>query len=192
MIQRQLLPLLVTALEESPAVCLLGPRQVGKTTLALEVAAQRSALYLDLESEEDRAKLPEPAPYLSRHPDKLVILDEVHRAPDLFPALRGLIDQARRQGAGRGRYLLLGSASLALLRPSGESLAGRMRFLELTRSSKRSMAPRAERGFHAACADVRPMRRFVVYPGAERFPLGQEVEAIPLAELVRTLQANSA
>lgn len=119
------------ALREAPVVCLLGPRQTGKTTLALEVGKRLGGLYLDLESEQDRAKLAEPEAYLESHLDKLVILDEVHRTPNLFPILRGLIDRARRNGQGNGRYLLLGSAALGLLRQSGESLAGRIRFLEL-------------------------------------------------------------
>lgn len=110
----------------------MGPRQAGKTTLALEVGKRLGGLYLDLESELDRAKLAEPEAYLERHLDKLVILDEVHRTPNLFPILRGLIDRARRTGQGHGQYLLLGSAALGLLRQSGESLAGRVRFLELT------------------------------------------------------------
>jgi predicted AAA+ superfamily ATPase len=131
MIARNLFDLLMEALRETPAACLLGPRQVGKTTLALEVAGRLGGLYLDLESEQDRAKLQEPEAYLSSHLDKLVILDEVHRVPGLFPVLRGLIDRARRAGTRTGRYLLLGSAALALLRQSGESLAGRVRFLEL-------------------------------------------------------------
>jgi hypothetical protein len=131
MIPRQLLDPLIQALREAPAVCLLGPRQTGKTTLALEVGKRLGGLYLDLESEQDRAKLAEPEAYLERHLDKLVILDEVHRTPNLFPILRGLIDRARRNGQGNGRYLLLGSAALGLLRQSGESLAGRVRFLEL-------------------------------------------------------------
>ncbi|HWR21505.1 MAG TPA: ATP-binding protein [Verrucomicrobiae bacterium] len=131
MIPRQLLDPLIQALLEAPAVCLLGPRQAGKTTLALEVGKRLGGLYLDLESEQDRAKLAEPEAYLERHLDTLVILDEVHRTPNLFPVLRGLIDRARRNGQGNGRYLLLGSAALGLLRQSGESLAGRVRFLEL-------------------------------------------------------------
>ncbi len=116
----------------SPAVALLGPRQVGKTTLALAVGADQAHVYLDLESERDRSKLAQAELYLEGHLDKLVILDEVHRAPGLFPVLRGLIDQARRQGHGAGRYLLLGSASLEVLQQSGETLAGRIAYLELT------------------------------------------------------------
>ncbi|MCP9452999.1 MAG: ATP-binding protein [Nitrospira sp.] len=126
------MPDLLSALAEAPAVCLIGPRQAGKTTLALAIAQQRGGLYLDLESEVDRAKLAEPVAYLERHLDQLVILDEVHRTPELFSLLRGLIDRARREGRGTGRYLLLGSAALNLLRQSSESLAGRIRFLELT------------------------------------------------------------
>jgi hypothetical protein len=132
MIPRLLLTDVLRSLAEVPAVCLLGPRQVGKTTLALEASRKLNANYLDLESEQDRAKLAEPELYLEQYLDRLVILDEVHRAPGLFPVLRGLIDRSRRRGAANGRYLLLGSASLDLLRQSGESLAGRIRYLELT------------------------------------------------------------
>ena len=131
MISRRLTPLLNDAIAHTPAVALLGPRQVGKTTLALEVGRSFNALYLDLESEQDRAKLAQPELYLADHQDQLVILDEVHRAPGLFPVLRGLIDRARRGGRNAGQYLLLGSASLDLLKQSGESLAGRIAYLEL-------------------------------------------------------------
>lgn len=132
MIERLLSPLLSDAIAHSPAVALLGPRQVGKTTLALAVGQRYHALYLDLESEQDIAKLAQPELYLADHQDKLVILDEVHRAPGLFPVLRGLIDQARRAGKKAGQYLLLGSASLDLLKQSGETLAGRIAYLELS------------------------------------------------------------
>lgn len=131
MFSRQILPLLTEEIQNSPAVALLGPRQSGKTTLALEAAKNTPSIYLDLESERDRAKLAQPELYLSDHLDKLVILDEVHRAPSLFPVLRGLIDQARRAGKRAGQYLLLGSASLDLLQQSGETLAGRIAYLEL-------------------------------------------------------------
>jgi predicted AAA+ superfamily ATPase len=131
MIPRRLLPSLESALAEIPAVALLGPRQAGKTTLALEVAKDRPAVYLDLESETDRAKLAEPELYLAQHEDKLVILDEIQRAPQLFRSLRGLIDAGRRGGRGKGRFLVLGSASIDLLKQSSESLAGRIRYLEL-------------------------------------------------------------
>ena len=131
MFSRTLLPLLVEELQNSPAVALLGPRQSGKTTLAFEIAKTIPGIYLDLESERDRAKLAQPELYLANHLDKLVILDEVHRAPGLFPVLRGLIDQARRDGKNAAQYLLLGSASLDLLHQSGETLAGRIAYLEL-------------------------------------------------------------
>ena len=123
------------ALKRSPAVALLGPRQVGKTTLALAVGdalrSERVPLYLDLESDADRAKLTQPELYLADHADELVILDEIHRVPGLFPVLRGLIDKGRRSGRRTGLYLLLGSASMDLLAQSGESLAGRIAYLEL-------------------------------------------------------------
>ena len=118
-------------LAEYPAVALLGPRQVGKTTLALEIARAEDSVYLDLESPSDRARLSDPELYLSDHEDRLVILDEVHRVPDLFQSLRGLIDRGRRHGRRTGRFLLLGSASIDLLRQSGETLAGRIAYLEL-------------------------------------------------------------
>jgi predicted AAA+ superfamily ATPase len=119
-------------LSQFPAVALLGPRQVGKTTLALAIGQQVDALYLDLEHPGDLAKLADPADYLARHQDKLVILDEIHRVPELFPVLRSLIDQSRRAGRSTGQFLLLGSASIDLLRQSSESLAGRLARVELS------------------------------------------------------------
>lgn len=119
-------------LAEIPAVALLGPRQVGKTTLALEMAETRpGSIYLDLEAEADRARLSDPSLYLGKHEDTLVVLDEVHRMPGLFQELRGLVDRGRRRGRRTGRFLLLGSASPDLLRQSGESLAGRIAYVEL-------------------------------------------------------------
>jgi hypothetical protein len=132
MIPRRIGPELSGLLDSFPAVVLVGPRQTGKTTLALEVAAHRDALYLDLESEADRAKLADPELYLADHQDELVILDEIHRTPNLFRALRGVIDRSRRRGRRTGLFLLLGSASIDLLRQSGESLAGRVTFLNLS------------------------------------------------------------
>ena len=131
MIERHIKTQLVERLGDAPAVALLGPRQVGKTTLAQEVGETQPSLYLDLESEADRAKLAEPELYLAAHEDKLIILDEVHRAPELFQILRGLIDRGRRKGLRAGRFLLLGSASMDLLAQSGESLAGRISYLEM-------------------------------------------------------------
>ena len=131
MYSRNLLNALADDLDHAPAVALLGPRQVGKTTLALALGAGRPSVYLDLQSEADRAKLASPALYLAGQADKLVILDEIQLAPALFPVLRGLIDAQRRAGRAAGHYLLLGSASMALMQQSGESLAGRIAYREL-------------------------------------------------------------
>jgi predicted AAA+ superfamily ATPase len=130
-ISRRLISRLKERLLHSPAVVLLGPRQVGKTTLALEVGAEGASLYLDLEDENDRARLSNPNRYLADHEEELVILDEVHRVPELFQQLRGVIDRGRRDGKANGRFLLLGSAAMDLLKQSGESLAGRVSYLEL-------------------------------------------------------------
>ncbi len=113
------------------AVALIGPRQVGKTTLALTIAEEAASLYLDLEAREDRDKLTEAVLFLRDYEDRLVVLDEIHRVPDLFQTLRGLIDQGRRRGRRTGRFLILGSASMDLLRQSGESLAGRIAYVDL-------------------------------------------------------------
>lgn len=131
MLERRLAPLVLKTMAHVPAVALLGPRQVGKTTLAREVERRLGARYIDLESEAGRAQLADPTYFLEQNMDRPLILDEIHRAPGLFPILRGLIDQARRDGRRSGMYLLLGSASLALLHQAGESLAGRIAHLEL-------------------------------------------------------------
>jgi hypothetical protein len=130
-IRRHIQSELLEAVEANPAVALLGPRQVGKTTLAHEIGETRPSIYLDLESSADRRRLTDPEAYLAAHEDELVILDEVHRAPELFQQLRGLIDRGRRKGRGNGRFLLLGSASVDLLQQAGETLAGRISYLEL-------------------------------------------------------------
>jgi len=132
MLKRNALSTLGHDLAHYPAVALLGPRQAGKTTVAHQLALGYRSVYLDLESEQDRAKLASPELYLGERLDRLVVLDEVHRAPGLFPVLRGLIDRARRDGRRNGLYLLLGSASLELLQQAGESLAGRVAYRELS------------------------------------------------------------
>jgi uncharacterized protein len=134
MITRKIAPLVHRRLGQMPCVVLLGPRQVGKTTLALSIHAELAgkAIYLDLESRDDRARIAEPETYLAMHQDKLVILDEIHRAPELFSILRGQIDQRRRLGRQSGHFLILGSASIELMRQSSESLAGRSLQLEMT------------------------------------------------------------
>lgn len=119
-------------LAEFPAVAILGPRQVGKTTLALDMLDEASAAhYLDLESPADAARLADPLAYLQSRDDALVVIDEIQRKPELFPVLRGLIDQRRRQGRRVGQFLLLGPATGALLAQSAESLAGRIAYMEL-------------------------------------------------------------
>jgi hypothetical protein len=132
MIERLVITKIEAALQRQAAVALIGPRQVGKTTIALKLAENRPAIYLDLESRPDRDRLREPEIFLKLHEDKLVILDEIHRVPELFQTLRGLIDQGRRSGKRTGRFLILGSASIDLLRQSGESLAGRIEYIDMT------------------------------------------------------------
>lgn len=132
MLERRIAVEVSALLDSMPAVALVGPRQVGKTTLALSVAEGTPSTYLDLESEADRARLAEPALYFADHADELLVLDEIHRAPGLFEVLRGVIDRGRREGRANGRFLLLGSAAIALLAQSGETLAGRIAFAELS------------------------------------------------------------
>jgi len=131
MIDRKIYPFLKEALARQAAVVLLGPRQVGKTTLAQELGKEESSIYLDLEWAEDRQKLENPGLFFGKHEDILVILDEIHRVPEIFQPLRTIIDQGRRKNKGTGRFLLLGSASLELLNQSGESLAGRVEYVDL-------------------------------------------------------------
>lgn len=131
MIERRIKRQVTEALDRQAAVALIGPRQVGKTTLAQDIAEERGALYLDLEDMDDREKLSSPALFLNQYEDRLVVLDEIHRVPELFQTLRGLIDQGRRKGKRTGRFLILGSASIDLLRQSGESLAGRIEYVDM-------------------------------------------------------------
>lgn len=133
MISRNLQAVLEDRLQQFPAVALLGPRQVGKTTLArATTAAARDSLYLDLENPVDLEKLADASGYLGAQRGRLTVLDEVQRAPGLFQVLRGLIDERIHQGEPAGHFLLLGSASIDLLRQSSESLAGRIAYLELS------------------------------------------------------------
>ena len=119
------------ALQRQAAAAMIGPRQVGKTTLALEIGRARDALYLDLEDRDDRNRLSQPTLFLDNAEDRLVILDEIHRMPDIFATLRGVIDRGRRKGKGLGRFLILGSASIDLLRQSSETLAGRIAYIDM-------------------------------------------------------------
>lgn len=117
----------------TPAVVLLGPRQVGKTTLARHIADSwlGGAVYLDLERPADRLRLDDADSYLRAQQGKLVILDEIHRAPGVFEVLRGIIDDNRRAGLRCGQFLLLGSAALDLMRQASETLAGRVAYLDI-------------------------------------------------------------
>lgn len=131
MIPRTIRSKVEAALARQAAVALIGPRQVGKTTLAHEIAATRPSIYLDLEATADRDKLADPVLFLGKQTDKLVVLDEIHRVPALFEALRGIIDAGRRAGIRTGRFLILGSAAIDLLRQSGETLAGRIAYVDI-------------------------------------------------------------
>jgi predicted AAA+ superfamily ATPase len=126
--ERSIFPLLQEYLSIFPAVGLLGPRQVGKTTLVKNLKLEKEGLYLDLEKASDRAKLVDAELFLKAHADKTVILDEIQLMPELFAELRSLIDEQREPG----RFILLGSASPDLIRKSADSLAGRIGYLELT------------------------------------------------------------
>ena len=137
-----------------PAVALLGPRQVGKTTLARAFAetsggprgqgSRPAGLYLDLENPADQERLADARGYLGAQRGRLVVLDEIHRAPGLFQVLRGIIDERIREGEAAGQLLLLGSASMDLLRQSGESLAGRIGYLELSPLDVRELNEREQ------------------------------------------------
>jgi uncharacterized protein len=129
MYERSALSQIAAALRRSPAVAVLGPRQVGKTTLAKQLAAasQRESIFLDLQDERDRARLTDPNLFFKTHSDALIVLDEVQYAPDILRHLRPEIDRDR----SKGRFLLLGSASFSLLKQSAESLAGRLATVDL-------------------------------------------------------------
>jgi len=131
MIKRRLENKIKDILKRSPSVVLIGPRQVGKTTLALNIAETTSSIYLDLESRLDLEKVRDIVSFHSDNLNKLIILDEVQRLPEVFAELRGIIDKERRKGKKNGQFLFLGSASIDLLRQSSESLAGRIAHTEL-------------------------------------------------------------
>ena len=133
MINRQFESTLRQTLLQVPAVVLLGPRQVGKTTLARTLAKDwpGGAVYLDLERPADRLRLDDADTYLRAQQGKLVVLDEIHRAPGVFEILRGIIDDNRQAGIRNGQFLLLGSAALDLMRQSSETLAGRVAYIDL-------------------------------------------------------------
>jgi predicted AAA+ superfamily ATPase len=172
MIERYAAHFIEEALQEQAAVAIIGPRQVGKTTLAREIADRRpgGSIYLDLQARDDREKLAEPVLFLSQYENRLVVLDEIHRVPELFSSLRGLIDRGRRTGHGTGRFLILGSASIDLLRQSGESLAGRISYIPLEPFTLRELPAEPETilklwtrggfpGSYLASSDAASLRR---------------------------------
>lgn len=159
MIVRETQTLLQRKLQEMPAVVLLGPRQVGKTTLARTLASQwpSGAVYLDLERPADRLRLQDADSYLRSQQGKLVILDEIHRAPGVFEILRGIIDDNRQAGLRNGQFLLLGSAALDLMRQSSETLAGRVAYMDMgpltVRETRAANLPDAQRWLRGGFPD---------------------------------------
>ncbi len=145
LIARRLEPLVEDRLQLMPGVVLLGPRQVGKTTLARQIAAKRKprAIYLDLERPVDQRRLEDADAFLRAQAGKLVIIDEIHRAPTLFDTLRGVIDDRRALGERTGHFLLLGSAGIDLMRQAAETLAGRVEYLELAPIDVRELPKQA-------------------------------------------------
>ncbi len=131
MIKRRLEALVRDRLQNSPSVALLGPRQVGKTTLAFALSEGLPSVYLDLENRTDLRKVQDIEAFHHANRNKLIILDEVQRLPDVFAPVRSLIDAERRKGNRNQLFLFLGSASIDLLRQSSESLAGRISYVEL-------------------------------------------------------------
>lgn len=131
MIERNLKEEVVELLEDNPAVALMGPRQVGKTTLALSLTENRDSVYLDLEDPLDIAKMEDFERFCEFNEDKLIILDEVQRLPEIFAPIRSIIDRRKRKGLVSGQFLFLGSASIELLKQSSETLAGRISYCEL-------------------------------------------------------------
>ena len=131
MIKRRLERILQQALKENASIALLGPRQVGKTTLAIDLLKKVRGAYIDLEDSVDRRKMDDFSAYYAEHLNDLIILDEIQRLPEVFANIRGIIDKQRRKGNRTGLFLFLGSASMELLKQSGESLAGRIAYFEL-------------------------------------------------------------
>jgi len=131
MIKRRLETKVVDALKRSSSVAIMGPRQVGKTTIALDISESKESTYLDLENRVDLEKVKDIDAFHAQNSSKLIILDEIQRLPEVFAPLRSIIDRERRKGNKAGLFLFLGSASIDLLKQSSESLAGRIAYLEL-------------------------------------------------------------
>lgn len=151
MIHRILEEKLIQGLKSMPVVVLLGPRQVGKTTLAIDLNKfdlGKPLHYLDLELDSDLAKLDDAESYLRRFENQLMVIDEIQRRPALFKILRGLVDVRKRVGERTCQFLLLGSASKDLLQQSSETLAGRIRYLELSPFSVMELYQNDPSGFN--------------------------------------------
>jgi len=129
MITRRIFTEITDSLSFFPVVSIIGPRQVGKTTLAKQIMSEsaKPTLYLDLELQSDLFKLNDAELFLSQHTEKLIVIDEVQNKKELYPLLRALVDRTREPG----QFLLLGSASPELIRHSSESLAGRIAYHQL-------------------------------------------------------------
>lgn len=171
MLVREALPLILKRLDQFDSVALLGPRQVGKTTLARQITEQTggNAKYLDLERPADRRLLDDADAYFTAHAKELIVLDEIQRAPEIFSVLRGQIDDRRRMGGAGGKFLILGSASMDLLRQSSESLAGRISYLELGPLNAREVA--------GAEGDLAPLDRLWMQGGFPPSFLREDREA---------------
>ena len=131
MLDRWLHTRLEKLINQRSAVTLTGARQVGKTTLAKLIAEHENCVYIDLQNPRDAQLLSDPVAFFSDHSDQLIILDEMQRFPELFSILRSVIDSNRWEGRKNKQFLLLGPASIRLLRQTSESLAGRIGYLEL-------------------------------------------------------------
>ena len=146
MIDRRLYPEIVYLMKHFPAVAILGARQVGKTTLARQIAAKhkKPVLYLDLENPLDVRRLADPYTFLTENKNRLIIIDEVQTIPSLFSVLRSVIDENRKNG----RFILLGSASPELVKGVSESLAGRIAYRELSPVNYKELSEDIPRNKH--------------------------------------------
>jgi len=129
MISRRIKKDIKDSLHYFPVVAIIGPRQVGKTTLAKQLVSDldKQTIYLDLELQSDLFKLNDAELFFSQHSEELIIIDEVQNKRELYPLLRALVDKTRKPG----QFLLLGSASPELIRHSSETLAGRIAYHQL-------------------------------------------------------------
>ena len=148
MLQRLIQQELTKRIASVPVVALLGPRRVGKTTLAKSVKVDKPRIYMDLERSSDLAKLEDPELFLTAHTGSLVVLDEIQRLPNLFPLLRSLVDERREQGEHAGHFLILGSATPELLRQGSETLAGRVSYFELSPFQLRELGEVTDQGIN--------------------------------------------